>query len=110
MRCGAPIRRANWGNERMSIPFTQYVLPRGHRREEQIERPEDIEDIAKRFIQSGGRYECEVLTTGHVSLTAVHELDGEDQDVEIIVCANGPEIPEKVDELVRLSEKHIATP
>lgn len=91
----------------MSIPFTQYVLPNGRRRDEQIERSADIEAIAQRFIDSGGRYECEVLTTGHVSLTAVKEVDGEPQDVEIIVCANGPHIPEKVDDLVRRSAAHI---
>lgn len=91
----------------MSIPFTQYILPNGRRRHEEIDRPDEVEAIAKRFIDSGGRYECEVLTTGHVSLTAVKDVDGEQQDVEIIVCANGPEIPGKVDELVRRSEAHI---
>lgn len=91
----------------MSIPFTQYILPNGRRREETIERPAEIEAIASRFIESGGKYECEVLTTGHVSLTAVKEVDGEPQDVEIIICNNGPDIPVKVDELVRRSETHI---
>lgn len=90
----------------MAIPFTQYVLPNGRQREESIERPAEVEAIADRFIEAGGRYECEVLTTGHVSLTAVKEVDGEDQDVEIIVCDNGPEIPNKVDELVRRSAAH----
>lgn len=91
----------------MSIPFTQYLLPNGRRRDEAIERPAEIETIANRFIKSGGRYECEVLTTGHVSLTAVKEVDGEDQDVEIVVCSNDATIPEKVDELVRRSASYI---
>jgi len=59
--------------------------------------------MAERFIVAGGRYECEELTTGHVSLTAVHELDGENQDIAIEVCLNGPAVPGKVDELVRRS-------
>jgi len=89
------------------VDFTQYVLPHGRRRDEHINRPAEIEAIATRFTESGGRYECEVLTTGHVSLTAVKEVDGEEQDIEIIVCDNGPGIPAKVDELVRRSEAHI---
>lgn len=88
------------------VEFTQYVLPHGRRREESIERSAEIEAIADRFIKSGGRYECEVLTTGHVSLAAVKEVDGEQQDVEIIVCDNDPHISERVDELVRRSAAH----
>jgi len=87
----------------MSIPFTQYLLPNGRKSYQLIDRPEDIEDIARRFIASGGRYECEVLRTGEVSLTAVKY----DDDVEIVLSANGPSIPDKVDELVRRSERHI---
>lgn len=92
------------------VTFTQYVLPHGRRREESIERPTEIEAIAERFIESGGRYECEVLTTGHVSLTAVKEVGGEQQDVEIIVCDNDYHISERVDELVRRSETHCGAP
>ena len=87
----------------MSIPFTQYLLPNGRRRSVEVERTPDIEELAELFIASGGRYECEILTTGEVSLTAAKDVDGEDQDVVIIVCSNGPEIPAKIDELVRRS-------
>lgn len=92
----------------MSIPFTQYLLPDGRRRDEAIDRPGEIEAIANRFIAAGGRYECEILTTGEVSLTAVKEVDGEEQDVGIVLCPNAPgAVGPKVDELVRLSESHI---
>jgi hypothetical protein len=95
----------------MAIPFTQYLLPDGRKRAEVISRPADIEALAKKFIASGGRYECEMLRTGHVSLTAVAEVDGEEDDIECIVCNNGPDVPAKVDELVRRSVTHIgATP
>jgi hypothetical protein len=43
------------------------------------------------------------LQTGHASLTAVYEVDGEDQDIAIEVCRNGPAVPEAVDALVRRS-------
>jgi hypothetical protein len=85
----------------VGIPFTQYVLPHGERRDQWIYRPDDIEALAQQFIDAGGRYECEVLTTGHVSLTAVHEIDGEEQDIAIEVCGNGPDVPVRVDKLVR---------
>lgn len=93
----------------MGIPFTQYVLPHGRRREETIERPADIEALAQKFIDAGGRYECEVLTTGEVSFTAVFcDEDGDEQDVEIEICANGPAVREAVDALVRKSLNHVS--
>lgn len=89
------------------IPFTQYLLPHGRRRAERIARPVEIADLAQQFIAAGGRYECEILTTGHVSLTAVMDVDDEPQDVEIVLCQNGPGIPDAVDRLVRASIAHI---
>ncbi len=85
----------------MSIPFTQYLLPHGRKRAEYIDRPTEIEALADAFIKRGGWFECEILTTGHVSLTACAIVDDEPQDIEMIVCPNGPEIPVRVDELVR---------
>lgn len=91
----------------MSIPFTQYLLPDGRRTQVLIDMPEDVEEIARRFIASGGKYECEILTTGDVSITAVKRINGEEGDVAIAVCPNGPEVPAKVDEVVRESEQFI---
>ena len=91
----------------MGIPFTQYLLPDGRKRDTDIERPAEIEEMALRFMEGGGRYECEILTTGEVSLTAVKEIDGEPQDVEIEVCHNGPGVGERVDDLVRRSIAHV---
>jgi hypothetical protein len=87
----------------MTIPFTQYLRPNGRKRPVEIDRPEEIEAIAHRFIESGGRYECEELTTGHASLTAVKF----DRDVCIELCMNGPAVPAAVDALVRKSERYI---
>jgi len=61
-----------------------------------------VEALAQQFIAAGGRFECEMLQTGHASLT-LHEVDGEDRDIAIEVCWNGPEVPERVDALVRRS-------
>jgi hypothetical protein len=92
----------------MTIPFTQYLRPNGRRRDVEIDRPSDIQALARRFIESGGRYECEHLTTGEASLTAVKEIDGEEQDIAIEVVPNGPEVPAAVDRLVRASAARFA--
>jgi len=85
----------------MSIPFTQYLLPDGHQRPTSVKRPPDIEELAKKFIASGGKYECEALTTGEVSLTAVMTIEGEPQDIAQQICPNGPSVLEAVDKLVQ---------
>jgi len=88
----------------MTIPFTQYLRPDGRKRATEIEMPEEVEKIAKAFIDSGGRYECEELTTGHASFTAVKF----GEDVAIQLCMNGPKVPETVEQLIRKSEKFTA--
>ena len=91
------------------IPFTQYCLPNGRRIRWEFGCSPEIEAIANRFIESGGKYECEVLTTGEISLTAVKKIKGEDQDVAIVICRNGSggTVGDKVDDLIRQSEAFI---
>ncbi len=93
----------------MTIPFTQYLRPDGRPRAVSIDRSASIEAAAAEFLRVGGRYECEELTTGEVSLTAVLTPVGEAEprDVEGVVCANGPPVLEAVDELVLASLRHI---
>lgn len=83
------------------IPFTQYMLPHGRQREVRIVRPLDVTAMAERFIAAGGKFECELLTTGEVSLTAVKIVDDEPTDIAIEICPNGVRVPECVDALVR---------
>lgn len=90
------------------IPFTQYLLPNGRRSHIEIERPADIEAMAERFMRSGGRFECEVLRDLEtVSLTAARKVDGEDQDIAIELCKNGPDVVDAVDQLVRNAAAYI---
>src|SRR5262245_42972124 len=89
--------------------FLQYLRPNGQRRDVEIERPPEIEAMAERFIAAGGRYECEELRTGHVSLTAAYEVDGEYQDIASQLCHNGPAVPGRVDNLIRASIKWLET-
>lgn len=80
----------------MSIPFTQYLLPDGRTRQESIERPVEVETVARSFIAAGGCFEAEMLGDGQVSLTA--ELG--ETCVAIEIVPNGPEVPNAVDRIV----------
>ena len=64
-----------------------------------IERPEEIEKMAQKFIACGGVYECEHLRTNDASLTAV--FNGADIAIEVV--PNGPKVLDAVDKLVRRS-------
>lgn len=79
------------------IPFRQYLMPDGRQKETGIERPKEVEELAKKFIEAGGRYECEVLSNGFISLTAFYDED----DIAIEVCENNKEVLESVDKLVK---------
>lgn len=80
----------------VAIPFTQYLKPNGRRADVSIERPAHIASMADRIMERGYRFECEVLTTGQVSLT-IADYEG-DHDIEL--CNNGIEVPATVDRLV----------
>ena len=98
------------GDNTMAIEFTQFLLPNGQRKTVLIERPSEIEALADKFIAGGGWFECEVLTTGQVSLTACMNRDDGDNDLEIEVVNNGPDVVDAVDRLVQRAIKHQATP
>jgi hypothetical protein len=79
-----------------SIPFTQYMLPNGRKVDVSIERPSDIAAAAADIINRGYRFECEMLTTGDVSLT----IADDDGDLDIEVVPNGKDVPAAVDRLI----------
>lgn len=83
------------------IPFTQYLRPDGRKRMVSIKMPADIEALAIRFIESGGWFEVEELTTGEVSLTACREDGFDVEDIAIRVVPNGPGVAAAVEGLVR---------
>lgn len=85
----------------MSIPFTQYMRPDGRKVPVSIDMPDDIEALATEFIERGGWFDVEHLSTGHVSLTAGFVVDDEPQDIAIRVVKNGPPVVSAVEALVR---------
>jgi len=79
------------------IPFTQYLRPNGRKAEVSIDRPDEIANLAHRIIERGFRFECEHLTTGHASLT----IAGPDDDEDIEVVQNEPDVPIAIDRMVK---------
>ncbi len=82
----------------MTIPFTQYITPNGRKRKGGFDRPEDIEAKAVEIIKEGFVFESEITGGGMVSLTISDPK--KDEDVAIKLCANGPDVPKAVDEMI----------
>lgn len=79
-----------------AIYFTQFLLPDGRKKIISIDRPDPVVSKADAIKRHGFRFECEVLTTGDVSLT----ISDDDQDHAIEVCANNEAVPATVDRLI----------
>lgn len=92
------------------IPFTQYLLPDGRTRQETIDRPADIEEMARKVMAVGGRFEAEILRTGHVSFEVVKDNGGETETVAIKICDNGPNVLAAVDKLVTDAHRILCIP
>lgn len=94
----------------MLIPFTQYLLPMGQKRviDIDIDR-QDVIDAARRFTKGGGRFEAEILTTGHVSVTAVVDTGEEGMaDIAIRIVPNEPgKVLAAVEELILQADRTV---
>ena len=73
-------------------------MPNGRQRCEWIKRSADIEALAQKLIDFGWRFECEMLSTGEISLT-IFAIE-EEEDVCIEIIPNGLEVLDAVDRLV----------
>lgn len=81
----------------MSIPFTQYLLPDGRKKEVTIDLEPEVEEKAQKIMASGLVFECEMLSDyATVSLT----ITSDERDEAIKICPNGPQVPDKVKELI----------
>lgn len=83
------------------INFTQYLRPHGYKQRIYIDMPDEVCRKAEAINKAGCVFECEVLSTGHVSFTIVG-LDESDEmnDLAIRIVENGPKVPEAVERLV----------
>lgn len=89
-----------------TIPFTQFLRPSGKTKDTWIEMSDEVELLARRFIEAGGSYTSEMLHDGEVSLCAVFKPDPDDlepTDIACVIAMNGPDIPDAVEQLIRES-------
>jgi hypothetical protein len=89
------------------VHFIQYLRPHGERTLISIDRPHDIYAKAEEIRGAGYVFECEHLTTGHVSFTIIKADGTSEQDEAIKICMNGPDVPETVDNLINDFHAHL---
>jgi len=81
-----------------TILFIRFHLPRGRQNQEAIRRPIEITRKADEILKTGGRFTCEVLATGVVSLA--YEKDNDDLDIEFSKHGDRDALMAAVDTLV----------
>jgi hypothetical protein len=77
----------------------QFLLPNGRQRPMTVELPAESKDDYTAMIESGCRFEAEILTIGEVSVTISDQTN--DVDIDIRVIPNGPAVPAALVEMLR---------
>ena len=94
----------------MNIYFTQYLLPLGEQRRVSVDRPEEIGRLAEAVTKAGYHFECEMLTTGEVSLTCEGPDPNDAEEIIVLssrIVENGPPVIEAVDAVVLEAAKFV---
>jgi hypothetical protein len=87
----------------MSIPFTQYLLPNGRKKDVSIDMPSDVEIDAFYLISKGCHFDIEMLTTGAISMTC----EQGDEIVSIEICNNDNSTIAGVQKLVKSARNKV---
>lgn len=90
-----------------TLPFAQYLRPNGRKSAVNAPCTKEIYDLGNTFLDKGGKYEVEVLTTGHISMTASYVVKGEPQDIAIEICDNNEAVHTALEKLVKSSVDYI---
>jgi len=99
------IDTQNPNETKLSIPFTQYLRPDGRQRIMRFDVVGDLAVEAKKIMDAGLRFECEILSTDEVSLTVFDEGIGENVAIEI--CSNGPGVPIATARLIHAAVEYV---
>lgn len=91
----------------MSIPFTQYLMPDGHKSPVTIDMPEETEALSRHAITAGGYFECEVLPTYEVALYAYGPGDQDESLISMEVVTNGPPVVDAVERIVKAAHARL---
>jgi len=82
----------------MAVQFTQYLRPNGRKVTQYIDLKPEIEKMAQTIIDCGYRFESEILSDEITcSFTITNDEEG---DVYIVLVHNGPEVPQKISEMI----------
>lgn len=83
------------------IPFTQFMLPDGRQKDTSFPAndPSTAKMASEILMTKRYRFECEILTTGAVSVTCADRQ--EEEDIAIEICRNGPEVVKAVSKMVK---------
>lgn len=96
----------------MSTEFTvevlQYLMPDGRTRPETTELPIAVKPLYNAMVASGHRFEAEMLSTGEVSVTIFCPASDEDVDIEVV--PNGPEVQEALAKMLENRMWEATTP
>lgn len=80
----------------MTIIFTRFSRPNGRRSKVKIDRPTDIDKMARDLVRMGYDFEIEVLRGDEIHMT----VSNEDGDLCSRICENGPQVPISVDSMI----------
>lgn len=80
----------------MAIMFTQFLRPNGKKSIVEIDRPTDIDKMARDLVMMGYNFEIEVLMDDRIHMT----VSNEDGDLRSRICENGPSLPKCVDDMI----------
>lgn len=80
------------------IPFTQFKMPDGKRETIWIQRPDEIQAMAKEIIQRGYRFEIEMLSDFKTISMEIINRSGD--VIAQFICENGHSVPAAVDKAI----------
>lgn len=80
-----------------AIPFAQFLMPNGKRRDETISLEDDCFERYQQIVSCGCRLTAEILGTGQVSFCIEHP----EGDFDCVISTNGPEVPVAISAMLR---------
>jgi hypothetical protein len=86
-----------------TVPMTQYLMPHGRTKAVQScdLRGADLADKAQSILDAGLRFECEVLSDYLTISFTVFDPEEEDDIAGPFLVANGPAVPETIENMIR---------
>lgn len=81
----------------MNVEVTQYLMPDGRKRECTTEISDNVKGLYEEMIQSGYKFEAEMLRTGDISVT----ISNDEEDIDSRFIENGPGVQNALVEMLK---------